>query len=138
VVIDTNIFMGARYNPRSSSARILEMCASGRCIPLLTPKIEQEMKAVLRQARKDQEFRRKLRFFMRRAERIEIERELPLLMEDPADNKFLNCALFGKADFLVTSDRHLLKLRRYLGLRICNPGQFLRALKKKFPKAKYS
>jgi len=131
VVIDTNIFFGARYSPNSYSAKILEMCTSGRCVPLITPKIEREMKAVLRRASKNPQFRKKLQKFIERAELVEIERELPLLMEDPDDNKFLNCALFGRANFLVTSDHHLLKLKRYLGVRVCKPSQFLRALQRK-------
>lgn len=131
VVIDTNIFFGARYSPNSCSAEILDMCVSGKCVHLLTPKIEREMKAVLKRASKDLQFRKKLQKFIQTAELVPIERELPLLMEDPDDNKFLNCALFGKANFLVTSDHHLLKLRRYLGVRVCKPSQFLKALRRK-------
>jgi predicted nucleic acid-binding protein len=73
---------------------------------------------------------------LREAKTVEIDRELPLIMEDPDDNKFLNCALFGKADYLVTSDQHLLKLEEYLGIRICKPSQFLRIIKRKKVKRK--
>lgn len=47
---------------------------------------------------------------------------------DPKDDKFLACALEGQADYLVTSDRDLLDMRRFEGTAIVNPGQFLLAL----------
>ena len=47
---------------------------------------------------------------------------------DPKDNRFLACAVEGGAHYLVSSDRDLLDLRRYRGVAIVNPGQFLLAL----------
>jgi hypothetical protein len=47
---------------------------------------------------------------------------------DPKDDKFLACAVEGHADYLVSSDRDLLDLRRYQGIAIASPGQFLLAL----------
>jgi putative PIN family toxin of toxin-antitoxin system len=47
---------------------------------------------------------------------------------DPKDEVFLACALEGGAHYLVSSDRDLLDMRRYEGVAIVNPGQFLVAL----------
>jgi hypothetical protein len=47
---------------------------------------------------------------------------------DPKDDKFLACAVEGKAHYLVSSDRDLLEMRRYCDVAIVNPGQFLLAL----------
>jgi len=47
---------------------------------------------------------------------------------DPKDDKFLACAVVGEADYLVSSDRDLLDMKRYQGVAILNPGQFLLAL----------
>ena len=47
---------------------------------------------------------------------------------DPKDDKFLACAAEGAAHYLVSSDRDLLEMRRYRGVAIVNPGQFLLAL----------
>ena len=44
------------------------------------------------------------------------------------NDQFLACAVEGRAHYLVSSDRDLLDLRRYRGVAIVNPGQFLVAL----------
>ena len=126
VVLDTNTFVAARFNPGSASARIIDLCIGGECQALLSAKLRAEIESVLRRVRAGEEFRAKVRAFLRSAEVVRVARELPLVMEDPEDNKFLNCALRGKADYLVTSDRHLLKLGEFSGTKICKPSQFLR------------
>jgi putative PIN family toxin of toxin-antitoxin system len=44
---------------------------------------------------------------------------------DPDDNRILECALFARADFIVTGDRHLLRLHPYRGIQILRPREFL-------------
>ncbi|MGQ0644134.1 MAG: putative toxin-antitoxin system toxin component, PIN family [Elusimicrobiota bacterium] len=45
-----------------------------------------------------------------------------IIKEDPADNHFLACAAAGKADVLVSGDRHLLNLKSYRGIPILAPA----------------
>ena len=52
------------------------------------------------------------------------------VVDDEADNRILECALDGRADLIVTGDRHLLKLRRFEGITIIRLADFLRL----FPK----
>jgi hypothetical protein len=47
---------------------------------------------------------------------------------DPRDDKFLAYAAEGASHYLVSSDRDLPEIRRYRGVAIVNPGQFLLAL----------
>jgi hypothetical protein len=47
---------------------------------------------------------------------------------DPKHDRFLAHAVEGAAHYLVSSDRDLLEIRRYRGVAIINPGQFLLAL----------
>jgi uncharacterized protein len=46
---------------------------------------------------------------------------------DPDDNRVLECALQGEAQFIVTGDKHLLDLDPYRGIRILKPKDFLEA-----------
>lgn len=46
---------------------------------------------------------------------------------DPKDDKFLELALSGEADALITSDQDLLVLHPFRGLPILTPRQFLEA-----------
>ncbi len=45
---------------------------------------------------------------------------------DPADAKFLSCALTGQADFLITSDRDFTEARKLLATRIVSVSMFRR------------
>ena len=45
-------------------------------------------------------------------EKIEIHFKWSLITQDADDNKFVDCALNGKANFLVTDDKHFNVLKR--------------------------
>lgn len=45
--------------------------------------------------------------------------------EDPDDDKFIECAIAGKCNIVVSGDRHLLKLAGYKGIKILEPRDFL-------------
>lgn len=47
------------------------------------------------------------------------------ICEDPDDDKFIECAIAGKCDIIVSGDRHLLKLTGYKGIKILKPREFL-------------
>lgn len=128
IVVDTNVFIAARFNPRSSSAKIIDLCIEGKCVPLISWRLWRETEAILKRVNAEAEFGEKFSRFLKKAQTVDVRYELPLVMEDPDDNKFLNCALFGKADYLVTSDEHLLKLDEYLGVKIRQPSHFLNSI----------
>ncbi|MCG2686410.1 putative toxin-antitoxin system toxin component, PIN family [Candidatus Parcubacteria bacterium] len=62
------------------------------------------------------------------AELVEATAELDVV-RDPRDNKYLECALDGNADFVVSGDKHLLALKRYGTIEILTPREFVRTLK---------
>jgi hypothetical protein len=52
-----------------------------------------------------------------------------VIEEDPEDDKVLDCALQAHAEFIVSGDRHLLKLRKFRNVRILSPRGFLDVLR---------
>ncbi len=44
---------------------------------------------------------------------------------DPRDDKFLEAAVNGRADLILTGDRDLLALDPFLGIAILSPGAYL-------------
>jgi putative PIN family toxin of toxin-antitoxin system len=69
-----------------------------------------------------EEFLRALRavaFLVRRWPWIQVIRE------DPADDRVLTCAPGAKAEYIVSKDEHLQKLREYQGIRILPTEAFL-------------
>jgi uncharacterized protein len=53
---------------------------------------------------------------------------LDVVKDDPDDNRVLECAVAGKADYIVSGDRHLLKLKAHAGIPILTARQFLDAV----------
>lgn len=50
------------------------------------------------------------------------------IKEDPADNKFIACAIALKAEYIVSGDIHLRKLKNIGGIKIVSPAEMLDAL----------
>jgi putative PIN family toxin of toxin-antitoxin system len=50
---------------------------------------------------------------------------LDAVFDDPDDNRVLECAIAGKANCIVSGDRHLLRLGSYEGIAIHTVRQFL-------------
>jgi len=45
-----------------------------------------------------------------------------------ADNRVLECAIDGKADYIVTGDKHLLEIRKFKSIKIITVSEFLKKL----------
>ena len=56
---------------------------------------------------------------------IRVRRRLAVVRRDPDDDKFLECAVAGRAEYLVTGDRDLRELDSFRGITILTAGQFL-------------
>jgi putative PIN family toxin of toxin-antitoxin system len=58
-------------------------------------------------------------------ETIRVRRRLAVVRRDPDDDKFLECAVAGRAQYLVTGDRDLRELDSFRGTTILSAGEFL-------------
>ena len=66
-----------------------------------------------------------LRSLRNHARHVEMKSEVDVVTADPTDNIFLECALDGGADFLISGDRHLLDIKVYKGIKIVRAREFL-------------
>jgi len=48
------------------------------------------------------------------------------IVRDKSDNKIIECAVDGKADFIVTGDPDLLSLKEYKGIQILTADEFFK------------
>jgi predicted nucleic acid-binding protein len=71
---------------------------------------------------------RRLKLITRTGEIITPKVTLNVIVEDPADNRILECAVEGEAHLIVSGDRHLQRLKTYQGIPIVRPVDFLRTL----------
>ena len=59
---------------------------------------------------------------------IESSTKIDAVKEDPEDNKFIETAVDGKAEFIISQDKHLLNLKEYRGIRIVKPDEAVNLL----------
>jgi uncharacterized protein len=123
VVLDTNVFVAAGFNPRSASAEIVDAVRKGQLRMVWNDatrrEIERTMHRIppLRAHPVARLFRPADRFIA--ATHPEQFVDIP----DPDDRKF--AALAHAADaILVSSDEHLLRYRGPLNLTVLTPGTF--------------
>ncbi len=129
-VLDTNVFVSA-YLLSGRLNRLVELILQGAFRWLLSQEILEEYAAVAARPLYglSEEALGMLLFQVKeRAEWVAVHSSLAVIAQDPSDDKFLACAVDGRADWLVTGDRHLLALRVFRGIRIGPPAAFLRAL----------
>lgn len=56
---------------------------------------------------------------------VHVRRTPRVIAKDPSDDKFLACAVAGRAETIVSGDRHLLDLRSYQRIPIVTLAAFL-------------
>ena len=59
---------------------------------------------------------------------VSAARGKPIVKADPSDDKFLWCAHSGKADYIISSDKHMLSLKSHEGIPILTPSAFLKSI----------
>ena len=51
--------------------------------------------------------------------------KVDVVKDDPDDNKIIECAIESKAEYILSYDKHLLKIREFNGIKIITPEEFL-------------
>ncbi len=60
---------------------------------------------------------------------IKVKSDFRVIKEDPDDDKILNAAYDSKSNYIVTGDQHLLKLKKFKGIKIVTASEMLNQLK---------
>lgn len=128
-VLDANVIVSGLLFPRSLPGQAFTE-ARTRGNMLLSDDTVQELVAVFRRAKFDryilsEERDRLLGALVREAMHV-VPTERISLSRDPKDDKWLELAVAGNADYLVTGDDDLLVLDGYRGIKITTPADFVR------------
>lgn len=132
VVIDTNVFVSAAVLKKTSSV-IMEMWKNDKFTLLFSPDIFDEYFEVIARPKFKQEegdIRELAKLLTERAVVVEPQIQLDVVKDDPDDNKFLECAVAGKADFIISGDHHLLSIKEYKQIKILTIAQFIKQIHK--------
>jgi putative PIN family toxin of toxin-antitoxin system len=127
IVFDTNVLVSAALRQHSTPALVFTF-AVRQCQLLVSLPTLSELRMVLERPKFDRfvAFGQRRRFYDALASVsviIPINRTITLC-RDPNDNKFLELAASGAADFLVTGDSDLLTLHPFEDIDILTPAQF--------------
>jgi putative PIN family toxin of toxin-antitoxin system len=136
VVVDANIIISRILVPTGIPAQVIEY--RKKTIELLTSEpILAECRRVMRYKRlrarhhlTDDEIDLAIDSFREIADVVEGVMKLDVITKDPDDNKIVECAVVGGADYIVSGDAHLLNVGEYEGISILSPSSFLLLLKR--------
>lgn len=135
IVLDCNVLISGLMTPRGNPARILRLAYERNVELLVSPEIIKEYWRVLHYPKIAKRLE-KVGIPLAMAENIlknfnEIATvtlgilEVKVIKNDPTDDKFLSCAVEGKADFIVSGDEHLLSVKEFENIIILTPQAFL-------------
>jgi putative PIN family toxin of toxin-antitoxin system len=128
VVFDTNIFLSA-FTFGGKPEVLFEMVRAGRIQLIVSTSILAELASILKSkfAWDDEDVRQALRVVGWHAELVKPGIRLQVL-EDDADNRVLECAVEGHAEWIISGDHHLLNLKKFRGIPIVRVSDFLSKL----------
>ena len=128
LVVDTNLWISRLLVPGGTAARAVDRGLSWG-IPLMSEETLTELSEVLARAKFDPYVSREDRQqFLRLLGGV--VRVIPITQRitacrDPNDDKFLDVALNGEAQLILTGDQDLLELHPFHGIEIVSPADFL-------------
>jgi len=128
IVFDTNVIVSADLFEDSVPARALWLTLALGSL-LMSEALIEELRTVLSKPRFDRyatqaEREEFLRDLARETETVEIT-EMVQACRDPNDDKILELAVNGRADYIVTGDDDLLVMDPFRGIAIIRPAEFL-------------
>jgi len=127
VVIDTNIFISSFFGgvPRE----IIDLWKNGEIILCLSQGIVEEYLEVLnRLGLKDkQELSKLTKLFAEGYNSIfaAVTPHLEIVKDDPDDNKFIECAVELESKIIISGDKHLKEIKKYIDVEIMSPREFI-------------
>jgi uncharacterized protein len=127
VVVDTNVFISAALKENSPPETAVHLAAESHLL-IKSAITEQELFVTLARPRLmpliEPHFRDWLHELMAAAELVTITERIAAC-RDPKDDKFLELAVNGRADLIVTGDRDLLALNPFREIPIITPAEFV-------------
>ncbi len=119
VVIDTNVFVSATITEKGKPSQILKAWQEKKLEVIISPEILKEIGQIIFKSKI-----KKISFW------TDKERYQKAIKHAPG-RKFLVVAVEGKADYIVSGDRHLRDLKIYKGIEIASVAEFLQILENK-------
>ena len=133
IILDTNVLISAIFFDTGNEAKILDQVIKGEAALVSSLDTLQELRETLAAPRFQLTTLEVLNIFQLIVSISEIVLAPPnaeVKCRDTDDQKFLDCAAGGNADFLITGDGDLLEIRRLGRTKIITARELIRLLKR--------
>ena len=132
VILDTNTHISALGWKEGNPRKVLDLCILGKCRLIESIELIKEFVSVISRPKFsfiNEEERNQLLIFLLQISILVEPKQKFNVCEDPKDNMILECAVEGNADYIVSGDYHLLKLKEFKGVKIVTAKEFLDLIK---------
>ena len=136
VVLDANVYVSALIAPHGTAADVFQAWEEEQFAVLTSEPILQELDRVLHYPKLRERYnlpedriRRFLELLRTHCALVEPTIHLSVIQRDPSDDRYLECAVAGSAEIIVSGDKHLLEIAAYQDIQILSPAGFLAFLK---------
>ena len=139
VVIDTSVILPILVLRRPAVSRLLQLWQNSRILPLHNQDTIAELRGKLLENSPTAKYDQAVRFADTALRRYSLwSQEVPLeavdpestkpQCRDPSDQKFIDLAIIGQADFLITKDPDLLSLNSCISFQVLTEDAFMRTI----------
>lgn len=127
VILDTNVLLSAILKTASTPGAVVRL-VTAKHVMLTSAETQEELRRVLTkpyfQRITTDRIKRNVEAMFAASELVIITATVAAC-RDPMDDKFLELALNGQANIIISGDKDLLAMTAYRGTRIITPAEFL-------------
>ena len=125
-VLDTNIFISGIFWKGSSNKVILNW-REGKFTLVTSLEAVSEIIKVLKDFKiklSDDVIKEWVDLIVRNSIIVEPKEKILAVKDDPKDDIFIETAVAGNVDYIISQDNHLLKLKEFRGIKMITPEEF--------------
>ena len=121
--LDTNFLVSATQWDHSVAHKLLEKFIRENHELFTTKEILEEFEEILKRDFKysNEESRNIIERVLQFLTLVTPTEKVIIVKEDPDDNKIIECAIESNSEYILSYDKHLLKLKEYQGIKIVKP-----------------
>ena len=126
IVLDTNVFISGIFW-KGSSNKVLANWREGKFTLVTSLETISEIIKVLKDFKirlSDDMIKEWVDLIVRNSIIVDPKEKIAIVKDDPKDNMFIEAAIAGNVDYIISQDNHLLKLKEFKGIKIITPEEF--------------
>ena len=126
VVLDTNVFISGIFW-KGSSNKVITSWKEGKFTSVTSLEAVSEIIEVLKDFKiklPDDMIKEWVELIIRNSIIVEPKERINIIKDDTKDNIFIEIAVAGNVDYIVSQDNHLLKLKEFGRIKIITPEEF--------------